>query len=235
VIIFWAIFHQNGNVLTDWAERYTYRDMPQAIQPITAAVDLEQKITSPLKPDDTPNPYLENLPKSEWPQAGESKSLISTELFQSLNPFFVVIFTPLVVGFFSYLGGRGMEPSTPGKIALGLFITGLSTLVMIVAVQFSNNGEHKVSPWWLVTTYGVITVGELCLSPMGLSLVSKLSPARLTALMMGGWFLSTSIGNKLAGVLGQLGTGSDNKATVFWINFTGATIRAVMIAKTGHH
>ncbi len=75
-------------------------------------------------------------------------------------------------------------------------------LVMILAVSFSDNGAHKVSPMWLVATYAVITVGELCLCPMGLSLVSKLSPARLTALMMGGWVLSTSIGNKLAGVLG---------------------------------
>jgi POT family proton-dependent oligopeptide transporter len=114
-------------------------------------------------------------------------------------------------------------------------------------VYSSDNGQYKVSPWWLVSTYAVITVGELCLSPMGLSLVSKLSPPRQTALMMGGWFLSTSIGNKLAGVLGHLGADSEDKSTVFWINFAGASvsallllvmvprIRAVMKAKTGHY
>lgn len=247
VIIFWAIFHQNGNVLTSWAELNTHREMPAGLESAATAVGLEQVVTAEPGADGKVNPYLENLPKEQWPGPGERLLLISTELFQSLNPFFVVIFTPVVVGFFSWLASRGGEPSTPAKIALGLFITGLSTLVMIAAVYSSNNGQYKVSPMWLVTTYAVITIGELCLSPMGLSLVSKLSPPRLTALMMGGWFLSTSIGNKLAGVLGHLGADSPNKATVFWINFAGASIsalllfvmvgriREVMKAKTGHY
>ena len=246
VIIFWAIFHQNGNVLTNWAEENTRREMPAVLEPAATAVGLEQAVTSEPGADGKVNPYLQNLPKEQWPEPGSKLLLISTELFQSLNPFFVVIFTPVVVGFFSWLAARRREPSTPAKIALGLFITGLSTLVMIAAVYSSDNGQYKVSPMWLVTTYAVITIGELCLSPMGLSLVSKLSPPRLTALMMGGWFLSTSIGNKLAGVLGHFGTDSPNKATVFWINFAGASvsalllfvmvrrIREVMKAKTGH-
>jgi POT family proton-dependent oligopeptide transporter len=100
---------------------------------------------------------------------------------------------------------------------------------MIAAVYASGNGQTKVSPMWLVTTYAVITIGELCLSPMGLSLVSKLSPPRLTALMMGGWFLSTSIGNKLAGVLGHFGEDSPNKALVFWINFGGAAVSSLLL------
>ncbi|MGN6133835.1 MAG: peptide MFS transporter, partial [Aureliella sp.] len=203
VIIFWAIFHQNGNVLTAWAELNTHREMPEALEPAATTVGLEQVVTAEPGADGKVNPYLDNLPKEQWPAVGSRLLLISTELFQSLNPFFVVIFTPVVVGAFSWLASRGREPSTPAKIALGLFITGLSTLVMIAAVYASNNGQYKVSPLWLVSTYAVITIGELCLSPMGLSLVSKLSPPRLTALMMGGWFLSTSIGNKLAGVLGH--------------------------------
>lgn len=247
VIIFWAIFHQNGNVLTRWAEDYTHREMPLALEPMADKIGLEQVVTSEPGEDGKVNTYLENLPKEQWPGPREELSLISTELFQSLNPFFVVIFTPLVVSIFSYLASRGREPSTPAKIALGLFITGLSTLIMIAAVYSSDNGQYKVSPWWLVSTYAVITVGELCLSPMGLSLVSKLSPPRLTALMMGGWFLSTSIGNKLAGVLGHFGADAQDKSTVFWINFAGASlsallllvmvprIRAVMKAKTGHY
>jgi POT family proton-dependent oligopeptide transporter len=100
---------------------------------------------------------------------------------------------------------------------------------MILAVKASGNGIEKVSAWWLVGTYAIITIGELFLSPMGLSLVSKLSPTRLTALMMGGWFLSTSIGNKLAGILGHLGSDSADKSTVFWINFGGATLSAVLL------
>lgn len=247
VIIFWAIFHQNGNVLTTWAEANTYREMPSAVQSIAEKVDMEQLVTNERDAKGEVNIYLRNLPETQWPTQDKPLSLISTELFQSLNPFFVVLLTPLVVAVFSWLAARGKEPSTPAKIAFGLFITGLSTLVMILAVYFSDNGANKVSPMWLVATYAVITVGELCLSPMGLSLVSKLSPARLTALMMGGWFLSTSIGNKLAGVLGHLGADSENKSFVFIVNFTGATfsailllimvrrIREVMIAKTGHH
>ena len=100
---------------------------------------------------------------------------------------------------------------------------------MVAAVYVTQNGEIKGSGWWLISTYGVITVGELCLSPMGLSLVSKLSPPRLTALMMGGWFLSTSIGNKLSGVLAALWDGYENKADFFYVNFIVALISAIAI------
>jgi POT family proton-dependent oligopeptide transporter len=82
---------------------------------------------------------------------------------------------------------------------------------------------------WLIACYGVITIGELFLSPMGLSMVSKLSPPRLTALMMGGWFLSTSIGNKLSGVLATLWDSYDNKANFFWVNFVLLGIAALMM------
>ncbi|HRN56099.1 MAG TPA: MFS transporter, partial [Agriterribacter sp.] len=95
----------------------------------------------------------------------------------------------------------------------------LSALVMVGAVYASNNGTEKASTWWLIVSYGVITIGELFLSPMGLSIVSKLSPARITALMMGGWFLSTSIGNKLSGVLATMWDDYDHKANYFWLNF----------------
>lgn len=145
--------------------------------------------------------------------------LYNTELFQSINPFWVIVLTPVVVGFFMMLRRKGKEPSTPAKIVLGLFISALSCLVMVGAVYFGNNGAVKVSALWLVAAYGVITIGELCLSPMGLSLVSKLSPPRITALMMGGFFLSTSIGNKLSGVLASMWFDYDNKAYFFVVNF----------------
>ena len=127
--------------------------------------------------------------------------------------------TPLVVAFFTWLRRKGKEPSTPTKIAFGLLISALSVLVMIAAVKAGNNGSEKVSVWWLIGSYGVITIGELFLSPMGLSLVSKLSPVRITSLMMGGWFLSTSIGNKLSGILASKWDEYDNKASYFWLNF----------------
>ena len=136
-----------------------------------------------------------------------------------MNPFWVIVMTPLVVAFFTYLRSRKKEPSTPTKIAFGLFISALSVLVMVLAVKAGNNGSEKVSVLWLFANYGVITIGELLLSPMGLSVVSKLSPRNITSLMMGGWFLATSIGNKLSGVLASMWDSYDNKAHFFWVNF----------------
>jgi POT family proton-dependent oligopeptide transporter len=121
--------------------------------------------------------------------------------------------------FFGFLRKRKKEPTTATKISYGLLISALSTLVMVAAVYYTNNGNTKASAWWLVGCYGVITIGELCLSPMGLSMVSKLSPARYTALMMGGWSLATSIGNKLSGVLAKNWDKFDDKANFFWLNF----------------
>jgi POT family proton-dependent oligopeptide transporter len=178
-----------------------------------------------------PHPYFNNLEKSQWTisEGIITLRLISTEIFQSVNPFFVVAFTPLVVAFFAFLRRRKLEPSTPAKIGWGMFITAISTLVMIAAVYASQNGLEKSSAAWLIGTYAVITVGELFLSPMGLSLVSKLSPARLTALMMGGWFLATSIGNKLSGVIAGLWDSIALKQYFFLINFIGAMVGALAI------
>jgi proton-dependent oligopeptide transporter, POT family len=139
------------------------------------------------------------------------------------------LFTPLVIGFFGFLRRRGKEPSTADKIAWGLVITALSVLVMIGAVYASENGAVKSDPYWLISSYAVITIGELFLSPMGLSLVSKLSPPRLTALMMGGWFLSTSLGNKLSGILATMWDKYDNKTSYFWLNFLLLAIAAIII------
>jgi POT family proton-dependent oligopeptide transporter len=139
-------------------------------------------------------------------------------LFQSVNPFWVIALTPLVLAFFGFLRRKGKEPSTPTKIAFGLLISALSCLVMVAAVYSSENGAVKTSAWWFISSYAVITIGELFLSPMGLSMVSKLSPPRLTALMMGGWFLATSIGNKLSGLLSSFWDGYTDKANFFYVN-----------------
>lgn len=110
-----------------------------------------------------------------------------------------------------------------------MFITAASTVVMIGAVFASQNGLEKSSPAWLIGSYAVITIGELFLSPMGLSLVSKLSPVRITSLMMGGWFLATSIGNKLSGVIAGLWDTIAMKEYFFLINFAGAMVGAIAI------
>ncbi len=248
VIIFWAIFHQNGAALTVWAERYTNREVPAAVEKVTEPLYLSETVTTEPRPvtvtdlhglpvlDENGEPqtamgpdlYYNNIPEDEWPESG-SKTLINTEIFQSINPFFIIIFTPLVVGFFNFLRRRKRPVSTPTKIGWGMIITALSALVMVFAVVVSNNGAEKASAGWLLGTYAVITIGELCLSPMGLSLVSKLSPSRITALMMGGWFLSTSLGNKLSGVLSGLWNMYDHKAFFFVTNFVLALISVGLI------
>jgi POT family proton-dependent oligopeptide transporter len=124
---------------------------------------------------------------------------------------------------------KGKEPSTPAKIFLGLVITALSTLVMFAAVKATDVNGEKASAYWLIASYAVITAGELCLSPMGLSLVSKLSPPRLTALMMGGFFLSTSLGNKLAGVLSGMWEGFEDKSNFFLMNCGLVLVAALLL------
>ncbi len=230
VIIFWMIFHQNGSTLTYWAEENTQREagvLAPALR--TLYLDQDATIGKTITDPGAQGAYWHNVPPEDRPPAGKRVTLISTELFQSINPGFIVILTPLLVGLWSYLRKRNLEPSTPAKIAWGMVITAISTLFMIGAVAVSHGGAAKVSPLWLVGTYGVITVGELCLSPMGLALVSKLAPARVTGLMMGGWFLATSIGNKLAGVLA--GFWEDIPIMgIFGTNFAAAVLAGLAIA-----
>ena len=237
-IVFWAVFKQNGTALTNWAKYYTDRQITGPAQPLAVGLYQTEKL-SPLpekvsvydeqfraekdeagkvKKEVGQHIYFRNLPAEKIPADGSPVYVASPELFQAINPAWVILLTPLVVAVFAALRKRGKEPTTPSKIAIGLLISALSTLVMVLAVQASLNGAVKVSAWYLIFTYGVVTVGELCLSPMGLSLVSKLSPPRFTALMMGGFFLSTSIGNKLSGVLAGLWYGYENKANFFLVN-----------------
>jgi POT family proton-dependent oligopeptide transporter len=238
VILFWAVFKLNGSALNTWADRYTDREITGTTQTVFNGLKLAKEIE--YKKDSTElydagfrlqkengevkkvvdyPIYFRNVKQEMKPQEGSKISIWATNLSQSINPGWVIILTPLVVAFFTFLRSRKKEPSTPTKIAFGLLISALSVLVMVAAVQIGNNGTEKVSVWWLVANYGVITIGELFLSPMGLSVVSKLSPKNITSLMMGGWFLSTSIGNKMSGVLASLWDTYDDKANFFWVNF----------------
>lgn len=232
IVIFWAVFHQNGDALTVWAEEYTDREMPASISRLMSSVDLVQVLRN--DPSDARSyaqykKYAVNLPLERQPPPGGELKLVSAELFQSVNPFWVILLTPVIVGFFGFLRRRNLEPSTPSKIAIGLVITAMSALVMVAAVKSTNLATEKSSSWWLIAAYGVITVGELCLSPMGLSLVSKLSPPRITALMMGGFFLSTSVGNKLSGVLSGMWERYDDKSHFFLLNFALVMAAALMM------
>jgi dipeptide/tripeptide permease len=149
--------------------------------------------------------YRKAAPDSPRLAPGKYLRLMNAELLTGfLNPFFVVILTPVVVWFFAWRVKRGKGVSTARKIFYGMLITTISLLVMALGSKLGQNGAAKTSMNWLVYYYLIITFGELCLSPMGLSLVTKLAPKRLVGLMMGGWFLSTAIGNKMSGFISGL-------------------------------
>ncbi len=136
---------------------------------------------------------------------GSFLRVLNAELIANfLNPFFVVFLTPIVVGFLSSRVRAGKGISTARKILYGMLITVIALLIMASAAYSGGNGASKVTVWWIVLFYSVLTVGELLLSPMGLSLVTKLSPKRFVGLMLGGWFVSTAVGNKLSGFISGL-------------------------------
>jgi POT family proton-dependent oligopeptide transporter len=117
--------------------------------------------------------------------------------FQSVQPVFVILLAPVFGWMWLRLGSK--EPSVPAKFALGLLFMGLSFAILIPAGAMASGEGVRVSPMWLVAAYFVSELGELCVSPIGLSAVTKLAPLRIVGLMMGVWFLSNAFGNKLAG------------------------------------
>jgi POT family proton-dependent oligopeptide transporter len=130
-----------------------------------------------------------------------TRTALSPELFQAINPSFILLFTPLLVLFWTALRARRWEPSTAAKIAIGMLLTVAAYSVMTLAGRLGGDvGRVNVS--WLVGTYAIITIAEICLSPMGLSLVSKLAPPRMRGMLMGAWFVASGIGSYLAGLFG---------------------------------
>ena len=125
---------------------------------------------------------------------------IPTGYFQSLNPLFIIILAPVVSVFWEFLRAKQKEPTSVEKFAIALFLISIAYAVMALAGYLSMS--TKVSPLWLVCGYFIMTVAELCLSPIGLSLVSKLAPKKFLSLTMWIWFLTSFLGNLIAGILG---------------------------------
>lgn len=150
---------------------------------------------------------------SGYEQAGSSMNLFAERLtnrviggwempaswLQAVNPIFIIVFAPVVGALWVWL--RSREPSTPAKMGYGLVLLATGFLVLTWGAKFTVGGA-KVSPMWLVVTYFLHTVGELCLSPVGLSSVTKLAPRRLVGQLMGTWFMGTALGNLIAGLAG---------------------------------
>jgi POT family proton-dependent oligopeptide transporter len=146
----------------------------------------------------------------------------------AINPGWVVILTFPMVALWRWLDHKGLEPSTPVKMAMGMFLTGAAFFIMFIGARVgeatvtgANPYDFRVSPMWLLGAYGVLTAGELMLSPMGLSLVSKVAPVRFRGIMMGGWFMATAIGNKLTQI-GELW--DDWLHSTFWLLLSGLAV-----------
>ena len=167
--VFWAAFEQAGSSLNLFAQQSTDRVLPAWLGWI---------------------PGLEVL--------GTGVRAIPAAWFQSANAFFIFTIAPLVAAIWVSLGRRQADPSSPTKFGIGLTLLGLGFVVMVFA-GLAAGGGAQVSPWWLILTYLLHTLGELTLSPVGLSAMTKLAPARVSSLMMGVWFLGASVGNFLAG------------------------------------
>jgi len=221
VIFFWMSFHQNGLTLTFFARDYTVKEVGpltflffnlESILCVIATIVGIVMIFGGNK--ERKNQFIGAGLTLVFGAAcyyliGTYKEMnpISPEVFQSFNPLFIVALTPLVMGFFDKLNKKGLEPSTPRKIGIGMIIAALGFLVvLVVSIDLVSphllggvapGAEGRVSPYWLMNSYLILTIAELFLSPMGLSFVSKVAPVRFQGLMQGGWLLATAVGNKL--------------------------------------
>jgi POT family proton-dependent oligopeptide transporter len=144
--------------------------------------------------------------KTKWPDWA------SSTWFQSVNPFFIFAFAPFLDRFWARQNKQGTEPSSVAKMAIGCFILGGSFIVMVLGARIVGDGSGSL--FWPIFCTMLLTVGELYLSPVGLSLVTKVAPVRIVSLMMGMWFLSSFAGNFLSGYIGQFYT-TMSKETFF--------------------
>ncbi|MCL5281008.1 MAG: peptide MFS transporter, partial [Planctomycetes bacterium] len=178
-IFFWVAFYQNGSSLTLFAERST--------APYSLTIPLPSFLVSAF---------------------GLRSSALSfslkPETYQVFNPLFILLLTPVLVAIFARMRKKGLEPSSASKIFAGMAVMGFSVLIMVFAARAGGDLDQNImSPWWLISSYFAVTVSELLVSPMGLSYVSKVAPARMRGLMMGCWFGSTAVGSYGSGLLAK--------------------------------
>ncbi len=234
VIFFWMSFHQNGLTLTLFARDYTVKQvglftnlfftLPSMLAVIGSIAGIVILLYKNVKTRTriiggilflisfwfaafylTGFDFTGVLRKNMEPFGPQNA--IAPEVFQSFNPLFIVALTFPVMGAFAWMNKKGMEPSTPKKIGIGMVIAAFGFIIILIASIGAPSPASlagapvaesaRVSPYWLMSSYLVLTVAELFLSPMGLSFVSKVAPSRFQGLMQGGWLLATAVGNKL--------------------------------------
>ncbi len=229
VIFFWMAFHQNGLTMTFFARDYTESKVtaegyiPFSLMMLLPLVCLMYGIYLSLfgllggKKNPKTGLLLVVLGIAglvggyfvDIKPIADGLRSITPQIFQQFNPFFIILLTPVTVGFFSYLANKEKEPSAPRKIGIGMLLAALGFLVLLVSSiglpapsEIKGTSDVLVSPNVLIGTYFVLTLAELFLSPMGLSFVSKVSPPQYAGLMQGGWLAATAVGNLLVGVMG---------------------------------
>ena len=217
VIFFWMAFHQNGLTLTLFAEEYTntqsfgVESMMFDVWNLVLCIVMVYALFAVFQSKTTQARLIAGavilacVGVLAWkyttitPEGIE----VTAPIFQQFNPCFVVGLTPVSLAIFGWLAKKGKEPSAPRKIGLGMLVAACGFVVMTIGSIGLEHGQ-RVSPNWLVSTYLVLTFGELLLSPMGISFVSKVAPPKYKGLMMGGWFVATAIGNFLVAIPGFL-------------------------------
>jgi proton-dependent oligopeptide transporter, POT family len=221
VVFFWMSFHQNGLTLTLFARDYTAKQvgpftnlfftLPSMLAVIGSVAGLVILIRKNMKA------YARIIGGALLAVSlvfaymffvkAEQLNSIAPEVFQSFNPVFIVALTFPVMGVFAWLNKKNIEPSTPKKIGIGMIIAAVGFIVVLLAsLKLPSPSSlagvpvaesFRVTPYWLISSYLILTIAELFLSPMGLSFVSKVAPSRFQGLMQGGWLLATAVGNKL--------------------------------------
>lgn len=226
VIFFWMAFHQNGLTLTYFADEFTAKsssgiesmafdvfNLVAIIFIVYALFSLFQSKKGRTKTISVLVIVLSCVYLYYRYTTLEGDVAVSAPIFQHFNPFYVVALTPVSMAIFGSLARKGKEPSAPRKIAYGMLVAAIGFGVMAAgslslpspdAQKAAGDAAVFVSPNWLITTYLVLTFGELLLSPMGISFVSKVAPPKYKGMMMGGWFVATAIGNILVSVGGYL-------------------------------
>ncbi len=234
VVFFWMSFHQNGLTLTLFARDYTVKSvgsltnlfftLPSMLAVVGSVAGLFLLFYKNIKRNYRITGgilfliafFIALFFTTGFDIAGilgkvftpfKLQNAIAPEVFQSFNPLFIVALTFPVMGAFAWMNKKGMEPSTPKKIGIGMIIAALGFIIVLIASIGAPSPEYlkgspvadadRVSPYWLISSYLTLTVAELFLSPMGLSFVSKVAPSRFQGLMQGGWLLATAVGNKL--------------------------------------
>jgi POT family proton-dependent oligopeptide transporter len=218
VIFFWMAFHQNGLTLTYFADEFTAKSstglesMMFDVWNLVAIIFIVYGLFSLFQSSTGKGKAISGivillaLAFLGYRYSSLNGSVpVDAPIFQQFNPFFVVALTPVSMAIFGALSRKGKEPSAPRKIGLGMLVAACGFILMMFSSFGLLTPEAQseaiqagtasfVSPNWLISTYLVLTFGELLLSPMGISFVSKVAPPKYKGMMMGGWFVATAIG-----------------------------------------